>query len=132
MGRKNPWVAAILNFLLPGIGFIYCGTTPFIIGGAILFIISIWATVTSYKSMFEASTLILSFLPAIFWAALGYVAAEYVNKQMLPPMPSPVAVPPSTSTAVPQEKIYCVYCGAENPADAVFCRKCGKKITKPI
>jgi len=26
--------------------------------------------------------------------------------------------------------IYCVDCGAENPVDAVFCRKCGKEILK--
>ncbi|MGQ9680759.1 MAG: hypothetical protein ACUVV4_08365 [Candidatus Bathyarchaeia archaeon] len=40
-------------------------------------------------------------------------------------MPSPV-LPPSVAspppTPVPSEKVYCVYCGAENPIDAVFCR----------
>ena len=28
----------------------------------------------------------------------------------------------------PTETIYCSYCGTENVKDAVFCKKCGKKI----
>ena len=30
----------------------------------------------------------------------------------------------------PSEKVYCIYCGAENATDAIFCQKCGKKIIK--
>jgi len=28
-----------------------------------------------------------------------------------------------------QEKLFCRYCGVENEGDAVFCMKCGKKIS---
>jgi hypothetical protein len=38
MKKKNPWVAAILNLLLPGIGFAYLGTPSLIISGIILFV----------------------------------------------------------------------------------------------
>jgi len=125
MKRKNPWVAATLNFLIPGIGFIYLGTTPFIIGGAVLFIFGILETAIAWSTILDPLTLTLSFLFAFFWAALGYVAAEYVNKRMPPPAP---VVPPAPP---PSLKIHCLYCGAENPTDAVFCQKCGKKIVKP-
>lgn len=29
-----------------------------------------------------------------------------------------------------KKKIYCIYCRAENPSNAIFCKKCGKKIKK--
>src|SRR5208282_5444697 len=32
------------------------------------------------------------------------------------------------SKKTPQPKIYCSSCGAENPPEATFCVKCGKKI----
>jgi ribosomal protein L40E len=27
-----------------------------------------------------------------------------------------------------KKKVYCKYCAAENPSNAIFCKKCGKKI----
>ena len=38
MRRKNPWLAAILNFILPGIGFAYLGSVPLIVAGIALFV----------------------------------------------------------------------------------------------
>ena len=35
MARKKPWIAAILNFLLPGLGYIYNGKRVFL--GALIF-----------------------------------------------------------------------------------------------
>jgi len=35
---KKPWLAAILNFILPGIGFAYLGSVPFIVTGIALFV----------------------------------------------------------------------------------------------
>ncbi len=32
------------------------------------------------------------------------------------------------SKTTPQPKVYCSSCGAENPPEATFCVKCGKKI----
>jgi rRNA maturation endonuclease Nob1 len=29
-----------------------------------------------------------------------------------------------------KKKVRCAYCGTENPANANFCKKCGKKIKK--
>jgi hypothetical protein len=28
----------------------------------------------------------------------------------------------------PESTVYCIYCGEELPADAIYCRKCAKKI----
>lgn len=136
MKRKNPWIAAILNFLIPGIGFIYLGTTPFIIGGAVLFIFVILETAITWSTILDPLTIALSFLFAFFWATLGYVAAEYVNKHVPPPTPAvpsePLRAPALSPPApTPSLKIHCVYCGAKNPTDAIFCQKCGKEIVKP-
>ena len=38
MKKKNPWVAAILNFFLPGIGFAYLGGPALIVSGIVLFV----------------------------------------------------------------------------------------------
>ena len=38
MKKKNPWVAAILNFFLPGIGFAYLGTPSLVASGIALFV----------------------------------------------------------------------------------------------
>ena len=38
MKKKNPWVAAILNFFLPGIGFAYLGAPSLIVSGIVLFV----------------------------------------------------------------------------------------------
>ncbi len=38
MKKKNPWVAAILNLLLPGIGFAYLGTPCLVFSGIALFV----------------------------------------------------------------------------------------------
>jgi lipid-A-disaccharide synthase-like uncharacterized protein len=38
MKKKNPWVAAILNFFFPGIGFAYLGSAALIVSGIVLFV----------------------------------------------------------------------------------------------
>lgn len=38
MKKKNPWVAAILNLLLPGIGFAYLSTPSLVVSGIALFV----------------------------------------------------------------------------------------------
>jgi len=134
MKRKNPWIAAIGNFLFQGIGFIYLEATPFVLIGAILFVYTLIGTAINWSTstFLDPLTVISTFVHASLWAALGYVCAEYVNKCALQPPPSPPSEhmpPPPAPTPLP--KIYCVYCGIENPIDAVFCQKCGKKMVKP-
>jgi ribosomal protein L40E len=42
---------------------------------------------------------------------------------------SEVTVTSKTPEASSLSKTFCRYCGVENETDAVFCKKCGKKIT---
>jgi len=130
MKRKNPWIAAILNFLFSGIGFIYLETTTFIIIGVALFLFELLKAVITWSTILDPLTLVLSLVSSFIWAALGYVCAEYVNKCM-PPPPPPTPSERPTAPAPPSPKIHCVYCGAENSTVAIFCQKCGKKIVKP-
>ncbi|MGB9693331.1 MAG: hypothetical protein ACPLYF_00640 [Fervidobacterium sp.] len=90
--KKNPWVVVILNFFLPGIGFIYLGTVPFVIGGALLFVFTTSATIAFWNELFYPSTLTLidSLYDVFLLATFGYVSAKYINmKHMLPPPPPP-------------------------------------------
>ena len=79
--RKNPWAAAILNFLLPGIGFIYLETFEFVIGGTALFLVELIVTVLFWTGVYNPTWMTASFLFAFFWAVLGYIGAEYVNRR---------------------------------------------------
>lgn len=65
------------------------------------------------------------------------IAREQPTSPLPPPPtpPTPVTLPaapePRPPPPKPSAKMHCVYCGAENQVDDVFCKKCGKKIAKP-
>lgn len=77
--------------------------------------------------------------PILPIAATLYYYSMIAREQPLspppPPPPTPVTPPaapePRPPPVQPSAKIHCVYCGAENQVDAVFCKECGKKIVKP-
>jgi len=91
--RPAPWIAAILNFFLPGVGFVYCGTKLLAIVGGLLFIASlnlqfsvftVANVIGTTMTMFERLTVqrfVSAFGIAFLLAILGYVAADYVNKR---------------------------------------------------
>lgn len=81
IGRKNPWVAAVLNFFFPGIGFVYLGRPVFIVAGLVLIISGIVDTVIFWEHLFEPYIISLSLMFGIGWAFAGGLAAEYVNRQ---------------------------------------------------
>jgi len=86
MKKKNPWVTAILNFLFPGLGFIYIGTTEYIAIGSILFIIDIFSTIILFPLIFHyiyyMVITIISISLGIFFATLGYIATEKYNEKI--------------------------------------------------
>lgn len=49
MRKKNPWVAAILNFIFPGIGFAYLGSGVLILFGIVLFVSNVVIQVIYYQ-----------------------------------------------------------------------------------
>jgi len=65
--------------------------------------------------------IIATLLRAIYTAIL-YV---FVHRELSKPTPS---TPPTVPVTV--EKKFCRYCGAKNNSDAVFCGKCGKRLTE--
>lgn len=94
-----------------------------------------------------ADWIISSFLTALVSPILPIALTLYYYTMVAreQPPPTPPATPPTPPTPAtppapseqppsppePSAKIYCVYCGAENPPDAIFCQKCGKKLPKP-
>lgn len=141
--RKNPLIVATLNFLIPGIGFIYLGTAPFIIGGFVLFIATIIVTGLTWN-IFDSFVMLLSLVFACLWAILGLIATDYVNKSMQPSLPvkpletlriKPPIQPVTEDVSRPkkvvhkiEKRIHCIHCGEELPSHAAYCRKCGKKV----
>lgn len=78
MPRKNPWIAAILNFLWYGFGYVYNGKrVAFGAGLIILELIEYFAFFTIYSSNVG---LILSLLFGLLFAYDGYNEALEINK----------------------------------------------------
>ncbi len=50
MTKKNPWVAAVLNFILPGLGYIYSGTKRKLFAWG-LFILSIGVGIHDWNEL---------------------------------------------------------------------------------
>jgi ribosomal protein L40E len=74
--------------------------------------------------------------PILPVAVTLYYYSMVAREQPSPPPPTPTttlpaAPEPRPSPPQPSAKIHCVYCGAENQPDAVFCQKCGSKLVKP-
>jgi len=68
---------------------------------------------------------VILLLIAWILAAIGFFSIKTPTTQ------SPAATPPPSPTVpVSVEKKYCRYCGTGNKSDAIFCEKCGKKITE--
>ncbi len=72
---QSPWVAALLNFLLPGIGYLYLGRW----WGILLFQIELYATTLSI--LYETDTLVVTLIFLPFWIFFT-VHAWYIAKQI--------------------------------------------------
>jgi hypothetical protein len=84
MKKKNPWVAAILNLLLPGIGFAYLGTPGLIISGIVLFVsgITIELIYIKHTAGMASSTSywVWSVISALSLAVITFVLTKFRNK----------------------------------------------------
>ena len=75
---KKPWASAILNFLLPGLGYVYTGKrTAFGIGLLLSSIILYWGV--SFTDL-PPVVWVDAFILAILFAYDGYKTAEEVNQ----------------------------------------------------
>jgi len=149
--------AIIVFFLLIFSGAIWSVTTGFAVPlaiGSIIAAIVVWFVFSllqaiyygrafailsekSEEKMFDTAGLLLligailtiiligALVSLVAWilVAVGFFAIKTL------PAPLPPLAPPQAPTA-PTEKIYCQYCGTQNKSDAVFCKKCGKKIAE--
>jgi len=84
MKKKNPWVAAILNFFLPGVGFAYLGSAPLVIAGYVLFISDLAIGVIYYKHTVgmasRPSYWVWSVLAALSLAVITFVLTKFRNR----------------------------------------------------
>jgi|GEM_PF-1114547 len=86
MKQKNPWIAAILNFVFPGIGFAYLGSTAFILAGIILFISDLAIEIIYYKHTVgmasRPSYWVWSILGVLSLAVITFALTKILNKSI--------------------------------------------------
>jgi uncharacterized membrane protein len=88
MRKKNPWVAAVLNLILPGIGFAYLGSATLIVSGVVLFISSIVVDIIYLKYTVgmaqRPSFQIFSILGGLSLAIITFAVTKIFNKTIQP------------------------------------------------
>ena len=86
MKKKNPWVAAILNLVFPGIGFAYLGSTALILAGIVLFISDLAIGIIYYKHTVgmasRPSYWVWSILGALSLAVITFALTKILNKSV--------------------------------------------------
>jgi hypothetical protein len=84
--KKNPWLAAILNLLFPGIGFAYLGSVPLIVAGIALSVSTIYLAVLYVKytmGMAERpSYWVFSILSSLALAVIAFVLTKKLNRNI--------------------------------------------------
>ncbi len=76
---KYPWLAAILNLLLPGLGYLYAGKRM-IFGGGLIILSIIYASFTLNAEMANIDW-IIGLLLSLLFAYDGYQTALEFNKR---------------------------------------------------
>ena len=88
MKNKNPWVAAILNFLFPGMGFAYLGSTALILAGIVLFVSDFAITIIYAKYTMgmasRPSYWVFSILGGLSLAVIAFALTKIFNKTIQP------------------------------------------------
>ena len=87
MKEKNPWVAAILNFFLPGIGFAYLGSSILIIAGIAYLITSFVTEIMLHKQIMallaeRPSFLVFAVLAEFSWAVITFALTKIYNRSI--------------------------------------------------
>jgi len=86
MRKKNPWIAAILNFFFPGIGFAYLGSATLIVSGIVLFISDLVIDVIYMRHTVgmadRPSYWVFSLLGALALAVITFVLTKNHNKSI--------------------------------------------------
>jgi hypothetical protein len=84
MKKKDPWVEAILNLLLPGLGFAYLGSPSLVVSGIALFVSGIAIEIIHVRyTVGMASRLsywVWSTLGAVSLAVITFVLTGMRNK----------------------------------------------------
>lgn len=148
MNQKSPGGAALLNLLLPGIGFAYIGGVGLTAFGLLMFALSLIdsilqgvALVNKGAASADLRGLAFGVAQALLLAGVGYCTAVLHNRsaaQDLPHQdgrhaavrpagaPASTLLPPSPSMGRPVEGgAFCHGCGAGLKAGARFCSACG-------
>lgn len=125
MKQKRPWLAALLNVIFPGVGFVYLSKAFYITGGIILILLSVIGFLLLLTVEGTGGAIVFIFFISLFYvialAAIGYESARQINLNIEKSIQNNTE--PTTEL-----DIHCANCGFENPIDSIFCIKCGNKL----
>lgn len=155
MKRKSPWLAALLNVLLPGLGFIYIGKALYITSGILLILISVIDALLLFEIESTFKNIVMVAFSSILWAIalaiIGYEAAKQVNLNItgrskyciscgarneidadycIKCKQKFISVEPPAVNPKIESNMFCTHCGFKNPFDSIYCIKCGDKLKK--
>ena len=86
MKKKNPWLAAILNLIFPGIGFAYLGSVALIVSGIVFFISTTAIEIIYYKYTVGMATRpsywVWSILGGLALAVITFVLTKALNRSI--------------------------------------------------
>lgn len=118
MNRKSQGVAALLNFLFWGVGYIYAGRKVRFGIGLFLFDYILIAIFWGSNIFLYPQVWIPEIVISILFAWDGYKTAEEVNLEHLADGKSAGKI------------LYCQNCGSKIPYNALFCEQCGSRLEK--
>jgi hypothetical protein len=81
MKKKNPAIAAVLNFFLPGWGFVYLGSPIMIVTGVALFVCVVLSIIADLNSTGSNETLstVSGIGILLTWAAISWEVTNIFN-----------------------------------------------------
>ncbi len=136
---KKPWVAFLLNFLLPGAGLAYLGKWGWAVlnFAAVLILAFILASAVPPDSLGAVSAGLGAASGSLAMSVAGGINAKANARRVAanpawqpppaPPPPPSGPAPVNTRAAVPNAK-FCGSCGAQTTGSK-FCGKCGSPIS---
>ena len=79
MKKKNPAIAAVLNFFLPGLGFTYLGSPFFIVTGVAFFVCTVVSAIAEVGGSPSVVTIAADICALLVFAAISWEATNLFN-----------------------------------------------------
>ena len=80
------------------------------------------------KQLIPTAISMLVFWPVLIPQIFGLVQQNKLDEEAYSVIEAAIRAQENFAENIPEDKAFCVYCGASMPADAEFCSACGKRV----